>query len=135
MINKDCIFCKIVRGEIPANKIYEDGKVFAFLDINPLSKGHLLIIPKKHFENIFDIEDEHLKEIISTAKKIAKLLKENLNASGMNILHASGKDAQQSVFHFHIHLIPRYKDDGLDTWPKSDYKELNFDRVKEKIIE
>jgi histidine triad (HIT) family protein len=122
-----------VKGKIASKKIYENEKVLAFLDISPVSKGHLLIIPKKHFENIYDIEDSYLKEIISVAKIIAESLKKSLNTSNVNILHASGKDAQQSVFHFHIHLIPRYKDDGFDIWPKSDYKELNLDEIKNKI--
>jgi histidine triad (HIT) family protein len=130
---EDCVFCKIINGEIPANKIYEDEKVLAFLDINPISKGHTLIIPKAHFENIFDIEENNLKEIISTGKKVSMLLKEKLNADGVNLLHASGKDAQQSVFHFHLHIVPRYKEDGLDTWPKSKYKELNFEEVINQI--
>lgn len=129
----DCIFCKIVRGEIPARIVYENEKVIAFLDVNPISKGHLLIIPKKHFENIFDIEEDYLKGIITSAKELAKKLKKNLNADGINMLHASGKSAQQSVFHFHIHLVPRYNRDKLDTWPRSNYKELNFNEVKEEI--
>ena len=130
---ENCIFCKIVKGEIDSKKIYEDEKVLAFLDITPISKGHLLIIPKKHFENIYEIENSYLKEIISVAKIIAESLKKSLNAGSVNILHASGKDAQQSVFHFHIHLVPRYKNDGIDIWPKSDYKELNLDEIKNKI--
>lgn len=130
---ENCIFCKIVKGEIASKKIYENEKVLAFLDVNPVSKGHILIIPKKHFENIYEIKDSYLKEIISVAKIIAESLKKSLNADSVNILHASGKDAQQSVFHFHIHLIPRYKDDGFDIWPKSDYKELNLDEIKNKI--
>ena len=130
---EECIFCKIAKGEIPAMKVYEDEKVLAFLDLHPTSKGHTLIIPKKHFENIFDIEEEYLNAISGASKKVSLLLKKGLDADGINILHASGKDAQQSVFHFHIHLLPRYKNDKLDTWPKNDYKELNFDEVIEKI--
>ena len=103
----DCIFCKIVKGEAPAKKVYENEKVLAFLTIGPISRGHLLVIPKKHFENIFDIDEDYLKEIIFATKKISQKLKKNLKADGVNILHASGKDAQQSVFHFHLHLVPR----------------------------
>ena len=88
---------------------------------------------KNHFENIFDIPESELKEIIDTSKKISILLKNKLNADGINILHASGKEAQQSVFHFHIHIVPRYKNDKLDTWPKSDYNELNFEEIIKKI--
>jgi len=131
----DCIFCKIVKGEAPAKKVYENEKVLAFLTIGPISRGHLLVIPKKHFENIFDIDEDYLKEIIFATKKISQKLKKNLKADGVNILHASGKDAQQSVFHFHLHLVPRYKNDGIDTWPKSNYQELNFEEVTNKIKE
>lgn len=129
----DCIFCKIAKGEVPSRKIYENKKVIAFLDVNPISKGHTLVIPKKHFENIFEINESDLKEIISASKRISLLLKDKLNAKGINILHASGKEAQQSVFHFHIHIIPRYQNDKLDTWPKSNYKELNFKEIVKKI--
>jgi len=129
----DCIFCKIVKGEIPAKKVYESEKVLAFLDVNPISKGHLLVIPKKHFENIFDIDKDYLREIISVSKETALIIKKKLNATGVNILHASGRDAQQSVFHFHIHLVPRYKNDKLNTWPESDYKELNAEEVMNKL--
>src|SRR3989344_7693685 len=103
------------------------------IDINPISRGHSLIIPKKHFKNIFDIDDKELKDIIITTKKISKLLKDKLNADGVNILHASGKSAQQSVFHFHLHLVPRYKNDRLDTWPKSNYQEKSLKEVYQKI--
>jgi histidine triad (HIT) family protein len=124
-----------VKGEAPAKKVYENEKVLAFLTIGPISRGHLLVIPKKHFENIFDIDEDYLKEIIFATKKISQKLKKNLKADGVNILHASGKDAQQSVFHFHLHLVPRYKNDGIDTWPKSNYQELNFEEVTNKIKE
>lgn len=130
---ENCVFCKIVREEIPAKKIHENKDVLAFLDINPIAKGHILLIPKKHFESIFDIDESYLKEIISVAKEISASLKNKLGADGVNILHASGKEAQQSVFHFHIHLVPRYKNDKLDTWPKSNYRELNFDEITRKI--
>lgn len=130
---QNCIFCKIAKGEIPSKKIYEDEEVLAFLDINPISKGHSLIIPKKHFENIFDIDETYLNKIITTSKRISLSLKRGLNATGINLLHASGKDAQQSVFHFHIHLVPRYKKDKLNTWPESKYKELNFEEIIKKI--
>ena len=131
MIN-DCIFCKIIASK-EAFKIYEDEKTVCLLDLNPIARGHSLIIPKKHFKNIFDIDDDYLKDIIITTKKISKLLKEKLNANGINILHASGKSAQQSVFHFHLHLVPRYKNDKLDTWPKSDYKEKSLKEIHQKI--
>lgn len=111
---ENCIFCKIVKGEISSAKIWEDEKVFVFLDINPLSKGHCLIIPKKHSENIFDIEEETLKEIIKTAKNLAQKMKKFLKATGVNLVNSSGVDAEQSIPHFHFHLIPRYENDNLE---------------------
>ncbi|MHA1873838.1 MAG: HIT family protein [Candidatus Heimdallarchaeaceae archaeon] len=131
-MTQNCIFCQIINGK-EALKIYEDKKTVCLLDINPISCGHCLIIPKKHFKNIFDINDDYLKDVISTSKKVSELLKQKLNATGVNILHASGKSAQQSVFHFHLHVVPRYKNDGLDTWPKSDYKEKSLKEVYQKI--
>lgn len=99
------------------------------LDINPVSKGHCLVIPKKHFQDIFEIDKKYLEQIILAAKKISILLRKKLNATGINILQANGKDAQQSVFHFHMHLIPRYKNDSIDTWPKNEYKEKPLEEV------
>lgn len=132
---KECVFCKIIKKEIPANIVYETKSILVLLDSNPISKGHMLIIPKKHYIDIYDIEKGTLKEIIIVSKKIAESVKKSLNAFAVNILHASGKEAQQSVFHFHLHLIPRYKNDNLNTWPKSNYKEDNFNEVKNKIKE
>jgi len=129
----DCVFCKIINGEIPANIVYENGKVLAFLDINPINRGHTLIVSKKHYRDISEITEDCLKDVVVVAKKIAGAMEIGLGADGINILHASGKAAQQSVFHFHIHLVPRYRDDGLNTWPKSKYKEEDFKKVTEEI--
>jgi len=110
---EECLFCKIVNNEIPAYKIYEDDLVLAFLDIHPMSKGHTLIIPKKHAKDIFDLDEETLKRISSTAKKIAQKMKDSLAADGVNLYHASGAHAEQTVFHFHLHVVPRKKDDTI----------------------
>ena len=120
----ECIFCRIVKGEIPCHRIYEDNSVLAFLDINPVNKGHTLILPKKHIENILDISPDDMKDVSLIAKNLAIRYKPILNATGFNILNASGKDAQQSVNHFYMHLAPRYPDDGIDLWfhPKEDLK-------------
>lgn len=115
----DCVFCKIVAGEIPSVKIREDEDVFVFLDIHPLRKWHCLIVPRTHYQDIFDIDEHMLQKITFTAKNIANNVKKSLGATGVNLIHASGQDAEQSVFHFHLHLIPRYKDDWLkmnDRW-------------------
>ena len=130
---KECIFCKIINREVPANIVYEDERVLAFLDINPISRGHTLIVPKKHYTDIYDVTEDYLKEMAVIAKKMSVAMKKGLGADGVNILHASGEAAQQSVFHFHIHLVPRYRGDKLDTWPKSRYKEKNLDKVAEEI--
>ena len=112
----DCIFCQIVRGELPAQVHYEDERFLAFSPLDLVSKEHLLLIPKAHFADVFDIDEDTIGELFSTAKKITFDLVKELGATGVNFLHASGKDAQQSVFHFHLHIVPRYSQDNLDLW-------------------
>ncbi|MEM3641666.1 MAG: HIT family protein [Candidatus Bathyarchaeia archaeon] len=129
-----CIFCKIVKGLEPSWTVYEDKLVKAFLDINPASEGHTLIIPKKHYENIYEIPDKELKRIIIVAKELAKLYKRALAANAINILHASGREAQQDVFHFHVHLVPRCERDGLNLWYRLKPKvKADFDETLQKI--
>ena len=130
---ENCIFCDIAEKRVNANIFYEDEDTISFLDLSPISKGHCLIVPKKHFENIFDIDEKALQKIILTAKRLALRLQDRLGAKGVNILHASGKAAQQSVPHFHIHLVPRYENDGLDTWPKADYEAEALEHVLAQI--
>ncbi len=125
----ECIFCKIVNNEVKSFKIYEDEEVLAFLDTNPTSDGQLLVIPKKHFEDIFVTPNDVLNRISQVCKKMAILCRDKLGATGVNILNASGKDAQQSVFHLHFHVVPRFKNDGLDLWLHGKSKSL--DKVKE----
>lgn len=129
----DCIFCKIVKGIIPSNKIYEDNKTIAFLDISPVTEGHTLIIPKNHCVNVSDASNKDLESINKTCKIIGNLLMKKLNASGFNIVNASGKDAQQSVFHLHYHVIPRKKDDGLDLWFHGKNKVLDIKEIHKKL--
>jgi histidine triad (HIT) family protein len=107
MIKMDCIFCKIIKGDIPSYTIYEDDIVKVFLDVNPMSPGHMLIIPKKHFENLDDIDIDTLTHINEIAKKMHILLKEKLNIDGMSIIQNNG-DVQE-VKHYHMHLKPYYK--------------------------
>jgi len=133
---ENCLFCKIIKKEIPCYKIYEDEETLAFLDITPTSEGHTLIIPKKHYENIHDIAEETLKNAMKTTKKISAKLKEKLNATGINIINASGKDAQQSIFHIHFHAVPRYKEDGLNLWFHGRKQEKpDFEEIKNKILQ
>jgi histidine triad (HIT) family protein len=126
---EECLFCKIVNNEMPCFQLFEDDLVKVFLDINPVSKGHLLVIPKQHFENIFTVPDNVLIRITQVCKKMALLCKEKLGATGVNIVNASGKDAQESVPHLHFHVVPRYKKDGLDLWFHGKSKDI--DEVKE----
>ena len=130
----DCIFCRIIRGAIPSYKVYEDEKVLAFLDIGPVNTGHTLVIPKKHCTNIFDIEVEDLDAVSEVVRKIAPAIKEAVNADGVNIMSSKGKAAGQLVMHSHIHIIPRFKDDGLKHWPQKEYKEGEAEETKEKIV-
>lgn len=123
-----CVFCKIINGEIPSFKIYENDYVMCFLDINASTEGHTLIVPKKHFDNIFDIDDSYACEIIKAVKYIANLLKEKLGVSAVNIINNSGSLAGQTVMHFHIHVIPRYENDGVVISPKQ--TEPDFDKLK-----
>ena len=112
----DCIFCKIIKGEIPSYKVFEDGEVLAFLDVTPASKGHTLIIPKEHYENIFDIPGALLEKISTVAKDLAVKYEDRLGADGFNLIQSSKEHAQQEVMHFHMHLLPRYEGDKLDLW-------------------
>ena len=129
----DCIFCKIIKGEIPSYKIYEDEMTYAFLDIACDSIGHTLVIPKKHCTNILDCDDEYLKATITTAQKISRHFVEDCGFEGVNILNASGESAQQTVFHLHLHVIPRKKDDGIDIWALKDKKEINLEEICKKL--
>ncbi|WP_085992788.1 HIT family protein [Oceanobacillus senegalensis] len=108
MGHEDCIFCKIINGDLPSAKVYEDDYVYAFLDISQVTKGHTLVIPKTHTKNIFETPAEVSKELFERIPKVANAIKEAYNPLGMNLLNNNGADAEQSVFHLHIHLIPRY---------------------------
>lgn len=112
-MKNDCIFCAIAAGEIPSFKVYEDDKFLAYLDINPFSEGHVLVIPKEHREGLIDAEDSLLSELIARVKKVATHVKEVLGADGFNILQNNGEAAGQTVRHIHFHIIPRKNGDAL----------------------
>jgi histidine triad (HIT) family protein len=114
----DCIFCQIVNNEAPRTAIFENEHVLAFAPLHPVVEGHTLVIPKAHYENIFDVDEKALTEVILATNSLSKILAKQYGATGVNILNASGKDAQQSVFHIHFHIVPRHPDDGLDMWIK-----------------
>ncbi|MAG78643.1 HIT family protein [archaeon] len=129
----DCIFCKIVKEEVPCSKVYEDDLVLAFLDINPVNKGHVLVISKGHYETILDIPDDVLKELILVVKKVSKAVKEGMNVRGFNVTMNNYKEAGQLVPHAHFHIIPRNGDDGLKAWPSGVYSDGEIDGVLNKI--
>ena len=108
----DCIFCKIVKGTAKSWKVWENDDVYAFLDIHPASRYHTLVIPKKHYENIFDVPEHELKEVIAVVRKIAKLYEEKLGINNLQVINSNGAEGQQDVFHIHYHIVPRKRDDG-----------------------
>jgi len=109
----DCIFCKIINGEIPSEKVYEDDKVFAFMDINPLNDGHVLIIPKSHAGTIHEIGEDDFLAVMSATHKLAAAVRKALNPDGINLLQLNGKAANQVIPHLHVHIVPRWSGDGL----------------------
>ena len=128
---ENCIFCKIVKNELPSRKIHEDGNLLSFLDIYPVSHGHILIIPKKHVVWMQEADDETISEIFKLSKKLMIAIKKALQCDYVQ-LAISGTD----IPHFHIHLIPRYLDDGLSEWPTKEYaSEEEKDKITKKIIE
>ncbi len=115
-----CVFCKIVKKEIPSKIVFEDSDTIAFKDINPVSEGHVLVIPKEHYESIKDIPPKLLQECIITAQKVAEQMEREYGVNSVNILNCSGKDSGQSVGHFHLHVILRREGDGDSVIPKID---------------
>ena len=129
----NCIFCKIIKGEIPSYKIYEDEYTYAFLDIAKDVDGHTLVIPKKHVVNVLDCDIETLNHVINTVKKICNHYVNDLGYEGCNILNASGEAAQQSVMHLHFHIIPRKANDGVDSWPKYEAAKNELSQMHELL--
>jgi histidine triad (HIT) family protein len=115
-IDENCIFCKIARNVAPSSKLYEDDVVMAFLDIKPLNKGHTLVISKNHFVNIFDIPQKELQMVYGTAKILANTLKTATGADGISVIQQNGKAAGQEIFHFHVHVVPRFSGQTLPSF-------------------
>lgn len=130
-MREDCIFCKIANGEIPAATLFEDEDFRVILDLNPAALGHALILPKKHAANLFELPDETAAKALVLAKKIGGKLKDGLHADGLNVVQNNGEVAGQTVFHFHMHLIPRYQDDTVNVkWKPGTLTDAD----KEKIL-
>lgn len=135
-MEKNCIFCKIANGDIPSKTLYEDDMFRVIMDINPASKGHSLILPKKHFADIYELDNDTASEALVLAKRMAAVMTDALGCDGFNILQNNGETAGQTVFHFHMHLIPRYKNDGvgLNMEGKGEPK-YSLDEVQAAILE
>lgn len=129
----DCIFCKIVDGEIPCHKIYENDKVLAFLDIACDAEGHTLVIPKKHFVNVLDCDKEYLDAVIEAVRLVSRHYVEHCGYDGVNVVNADGAAAEQSVFHLHFHIIPRKSGDGLKMWPLEGKREMDLAEIRKKL--
>ncbi|MCI5919324.1 MAG: HIT family protein [Roseburia sp.] len=136
MRDENCIFCKIIAGEIPSNTIYEDDDFKVILDVSPASKGHALILPKNHVADIFTIDEDVAAKAMKLAKKLATHMKEVLHCDGFNILQNNGEVAGQTVFHFHMHLIPRYKNaknDDMILWNHLEFTPEELAEIRDEL--
>lgn len=134
MADKDCIFCKIANGEIPSATIYENSDFRVILDVAPANRGHALIIPKEHFKDIFDIDAVTAGKLFSLATEVARAMKSVLHCDGLNIVQNNGLIAGQTVFHFHLHLIPRYEGDGIKlTWEQHESNSADLQELAREI--
>ena len=135
MKDDNCIFCKIANGEIPSRTIYEDDHFRVILDAGPATKGHALVLPKDHYRNLFEIPEERAAEAMKIAKKIGTQIVEKMGADGLNVVQNNGESAGQSVPHFHIHLIPRYQNDGQHIlWKAGKFSDEEMDAIRDQII-
>ena len=135
MKDGSCIFCKIANGEIPSRTLYEDDEFRVILDLNPATKGHALILPKDHYKNLYEIDDSMASKVLPLAKKMAGLMTEKLGCDGFNVVQNNNEIAGQTVFHFHMHLIPRYNDDGQTLVMKPcGMTAEQLDAVKDEIV-
>ncbi|MFO7871286.1 MAG: HIT family protein [Kiritimatiellia bacterium] len=134
-MNKDCIFCKIVQGAVPASKVYEDENTVAFMDVQPVVKGHVLVVPREHCDPITETPPEVLSKLIAVVRKVARSLTEGLGADGINVSQANGKVAGQVVPHIHFHVIPRFSNDGHSwNWDPKEYDSTEeMDSYADKI--
>ena len=134
MKKDDCIFCKLANGIIPTNSLYEDDVVKVIFDAGPASSGHVLILPKEHFDNVYALDDDTAAHVFQVAVKVAKALKEGLNLEGLNIVQNNGEIAGQTVFHFHMHIIPRYKGDTVNVgWKPGEVTDEEIEKIKSLV--
>ena len=136
MRDDNCIFCKIANGEIPSKTLHEDEEFRVILDLGPATKGHALILPKNHYKNVYELPDEAAASVMKLAKKMAVTMTEKLSCDGFNLVQNNGEAAGQTVFHFHMHLIPRYENDGQQIgWAAGESTSEELEAVKKLIVE
>ncbi|MGN0483733.1 MAG: HIT family protein [Lachnospiraceae bacterium] len=136
MKDESCIFCKLANGEIPTNTVYEDDTFRVILDASPASKGHALILPKEHYANIDELDEETASKVFVLAKKMAAKMKKALNYDGFNVVQNNGEVAGQTVFHFHMHLIPRYadaKNNDILQWSHETFRDEELEEIRSSI--
>ena len=136
MADENCIFCKIIAGEIPSTAVYEDEDFRAILDVNPAARGHVIILPKKHAANIFELDEAEASKVLPIAKKIATAVMKTYHCDGVNILQNNGEAAGQTVFHLHVHVVPRYYGDGVNImWKAGETPDLQAvaDEIKKNL--
>ena len=134
MKDTNCIFCKIANGEIPSKTLYEDDKFRVILDLGPASKGHALILPKEHYADLYELPEETAGEVMKLAKKMAAQMTQRLGCEGFNLVQNNGELAGQTVFHFHLHLIPRYRDDGQKIgWKPQEATQEELETIRAQI--
>lgn len=131
----ECIFCKIIRKELPSSKVYEDDSTIAFMDIAPVNKGHTLVIPKRHSETLLHMDERDAMNTFKTVQLVSDAVKKATNADGISILMSNFKAAGQVVPHAHVHIIPRFKDDGLKHWPQTKYSNNEMEKLQRLITD
>ena len=130
----NCIFCKIANGEIPSTTLYEDEDFRVILDLGPATRGHALLLPKEHYQDLFALDDETASKVLVTAKKVAGKIKKAMGADGFNLVQSNGEAAGQTVFHFHMHMIPRYKDDHAGIlWTPGETTQEDMAEIKKLV--
>lgn len=136
MKDTNCIFCKIANGDIPSKTLYEDDKFRVILDLGPATKGHALILPKNHYANLYELPDETAGEVMKLAKKMAAQMTDRLGCEGFNLVQNNGELAGQTVFHFHMHLIPRYRDDGQKIgWKPGEVSQEELEEIRKQVTD
>lgn len=136
MKKDDCIFCKIANGEIPSQTLYEDADFRVILDLGPATRGHALILPKEHADNLYELPEELAAKVLPVARKVGTMMKEKLHCDGLNLIQNNGETAGQTVMHFHMHMIPRYADDGQTIgWKPGEPSQEELAAIRRQITE